>query len=71
MRRQICNYSGASGSRRAAAILRRLGDRRRLAEVSALLAWVAHFQGRFTTAATMLAELERFGRHSGDAQVQS
>jgi class 3 adenylate cyclase/tetratricopeptide (TPR) repeat protein len=55
----------------AAAILRRLGDRRRLAEVSALLAWVAHFQGRFATAATLIAELDRFGRHSGDAQVQS
>ena len=55
----------------AAAILREFGDRRRLAEVNALLAWLAFIQGRFTTAATMLTELERFGRHSGDAQVQS
>jgi class 3 adenylate cyclase len=55
----------------AAAILRRLGDRRRLAEVSALRSWVAYFQGRFADAATLIAELDRFGRHSGDAQVQS
>jgi class 3 adenylate cyclase/tetratricopeptide (TPR) repeat protein len=55
----------------ATTILQRLGDRRRLAEVSALGSWVAYFQGRFATAATLIAELERFGRHSGDAQVQS
>jgi class 3 adenylate cyclase/tetratricopeptide (TPR) repeat protein len=55
----------------AAAILRRTGDLRRLAEVSALLAWVAYFQGAFADAAAPIAELDRLGRQTGDPQIQS
>jgi class 3 adenylate cyclase/tetratricopeptide (TPR) repeat protein len=55
----------------AAAILDRLGDRRRLAEVGALLSLVAYFQGAFAEAAKLLTELSRSGRQTGDSQVQS
>jgi class 3 adenylate cyclase len=55
----------------AAAVLERVGDRRRLAEVSALLAWLAYFQGAFADAAGPIAELDRLGRQTGDLQIQS
>jgi class 3 adenylate cyclase/tetratricopeptide (TPR) repeat protein len=54
-----------------AAILRQVGDRRRLAEVSGLLGWLAYIQGAFADAAAPIAELDRLGRQTGDPQLQS
>ena len=55
----------------AAAILRRLGDPRRLAEITGLGVWERYFQGDLPAVAPMLAELDRLGRQSGDAQVRA
>jgi hypothetical protein len=55
----------------AAAILRRLGDPRRLAEITGLGVWERYFQGDLPAVAPMLAELDRLGRHSGDSQVRA
>ncbi|HEV3014500.1 MAG TPA: hypothetical protein VG499_14600, partial [Actinomycetota bacterium] len=55
----------------AAAILRRLGDPRRLAEITGLGVWERYFQGDLPAIRPMLAELDRLGRHSGDAQVRA
>ncbi|HEV2892639.1 MAG TPA: AAA family ATPase, partial [Actinomycetota bacterium] len=55
----------------AAAILRRLGDPRRLAEITGLGVWERYFQGDLPALRPMLAELDRLGRHSGDAQVRA
>jgi tetratricopeptide (TPR) repeat protein len=55
----------------AAAIVRRLGDPRRLAEITGLRIWERYFEGDLPAVAPMLAELDRLGRHSGDAQVRS
>jgi hypothetical protein len=55
----------------AAAIVRRLGDPRRLAEITGLRIWERYFEGDLPALEPMLAELDRLGRHSGDAQVQA
>ena len=55
----------------AAGIVRRLGDPRRLAEITGLQVWERYFQGELTAVPPMLAELDRLGRQSGDAQVRS
>jgi class 3 adenylate cyclase/tetratricopeptide (TPR) repeat protein len=55
----------------AAGIVRRLGDPRRLAEITGLLVWELYFQGQFASIKPLLAELDQIGRHSGDAQVRS
>jgi class 3 adenylate cyclase/tetratricopeptide (TPR) repeat protein len=55
----------------AAAIVRRLGDPRRLAEITGLGVWERYFQGDLPALRPMLAELDRLGRHSGDAQVRA
>ena len=55
----------------AAGIVRRLGDPRRLAEITGLQVWERYFQGEFAAVPPMLAELDRLGRQSGDAQVRS
>jgi tetratricopeptide (TPR) repeat protein len=55
----------------ATAIVRRLGDPRRLAELTGLAIWERYFQGDLAAVRPMLAELDRLGRHSGDAQVQA
>ncbi len=55
----------------AAAILRRLGDPRRLAEITGLGVWERYFQGDLPALRPMLAELDRLGRQSGDAQVRA
>jgi class 3 adenylate cyclase/tetratricopeptide (TPR) repeat protein len=55
----------------AAAILRQAGDRRRLAEVGALLGWLAYIQGGVADAAAPMVELDRLGRQTGDPQMQS
>jgi class 3 adenylate cyclase len=55
----------------AAAILDRLGDHRRLAEVGALRSLVAYFRGGFAQAAGLLAEVGSSGRRTGDSQVES
>jgi class 3 adenylate cyclase/tetratricopeptide (TPR) repeat protein len=55
----------------AHAIVRRLGDPRRLAEITGLQIWERYFQGELSGLPPMLAELDRIGRQSGDAQVQA
>jgi len=55
----------------AEAIVRRLGDPRRLAEITGLQIWERYFQGEFSGLPPILAELDRVGRQSGDAQVRS
>jgi class 3 adenylate cyclase/tetratricopeptide (TPR) repeat protein len=55
----------------AAGIVRRLGDPRRLAEITGLLVWELYFQGDLRSIRPLLAELDRLGRQSGDAQVRS
>jgi class 3 adenylate cyclase/tetratricopeptide (TPR) repeat protein len=55
----------------ANAIVRRLGRPRRLAEITGLQIWERYFQGELSGLAPMLAELDRIGRQSGDAQVRS
>jgi class 3 adenylate cyclase/tetratricopeptide (TPR) repeat protein len=55
----------------AAGIVRRLGDPRRLAEITGLQVWERYFQGELAAVPPMLAELDRLGRQSGDAQVRS
>jgi class 3 adenylate cyclase/tetratricopeptide (TPR) repeat protein len=55
----------------AAGIVRRLGDPRRLAEITGLQVWERYFQGELIAMPPMLAELDRLGRQSGDAQVRS
>jgi class 3 adenylate cyclase/tetratricopeptide (TPR) repeat protein len=55
----------------AAGIVRRLGDPRRLAEITGLQVWELYFQGDLPGVRPLLAELDRLGRHSGDAQVRS
>jgi class 3 adenylate cyclase/tetratricopeptide (TPR) repeat protein len=55
----------------ATAIVRRLGDPRRLAELTGLAIWERYFQGDLPAVSPMLAELDRLGRHSGDAQVRA
>jgi class 3 adenylate cyclase/tetratricopeptide (TPR) repeat protein len=55
----------------AAGIVRRLGDPRRLAEITGLQIWERYFQGELAGMPPMLAELDRLGRQSGDAQVRS
>jgi class 3 adenylate cyclase/tetratricopeptide (TPR) repeat protein len=55
----------------ATGIVRRLGDPRRLAEITGLLVWELYFQGRFAGIKPLLQELDRLGRHSGDAQVRA
>jgi class 3 adenylate cyclase/tetratricopeptide (TPR) repeat protein len=55
----------------AAGIVRRLGDPRRLAEITGLQIWERYFLGELAGMPPMLAELDRLGRQSGDAQVRS
>jgi class 3 adenylate cyclase/tetratricopeptide (TPR) repeat protein len=55
----------------AIAIVRRAGDPRRLAELTGLAIWERYFQGDLPAVRPMLAELDRLGRHSGDAQVRA
>lgn len=55
----------------AAGVLQRLGDRRRLAEVGALRAWIAYLQGGFGHATALLAELDGLGRQTRDPQLRS
>src|SRR5215216_3428579 len=55
----------------ANAIVRRLGDPRRLAEITGLQIWERYFQGELSGLPPMLAELDRLGRRSGDAQVRA
>jgi class 3 adenylate cyclase/tetratricopeptide (TPR) repeat protein len=55
----------------AEGIVRRLGDPRRLAEITGLQVWERYFQGELAAVPAMLAELDRLGRQSGDAQVRS
>jgi class 3 adenylate cyclase/tetratricopeptide (TPR) repeat protein len=55
----------------ATAIVRRLGDPRRLAELTGLAIWERYFQADMAAVRPMLAELDRLGRHSGDAQVRA
>jgi tetratricopeptide (TPR) repeat protein len=55
----------------AVGIARRLGHRRRLAEITGLLFWERYFTGVFAANGPLLAELDRLGRHSGDAQVRA
>jgi hypothetical protein len=55
----------------AEGIVRRLGDPRRLAEITGLQVWERYFQGELAAVPRMLAELDRLGRQSGDAQVRS
>jgi class 3 adenylate cyclase/tetratricopeptide (TPR) repeat protein len=55
----------------AAGIVRRLGEPRRLAEITGLLVWELYFQGEFAGIRPLLAELDLLGRHSGDAQVRA
>jgi class 3 adenylate cyclase/tetratricopeptide (TPR) repeat protein len=55
----------------AAGIVRRLGDRRRLAEITGLASWELYFTGQFAANRALLADLDQLGRHSGDAQVRS
>jgi class 3 adenylate cyclase/tetratricopeptide (TPR) repeat protein len=55
----------------ATAIVRRLGDPRRLAELTGLAIWERYFQGDLAAVRPMLAELDWLGRHSGDAQVRA
>ena len=55
----------------AAGIVRRLGDPRRLAEIAGLGIWERYFQGELAAVRPLLAELDRIGRQSGDAQVRS
>jgi class 3 adenylate cyclase/tetratricopeptide (TPR) repeat protein len=55
----------------ATAIVRRLGDPRRLAEITGLGIWERYFQGDLAAVRPLLAELDRVGRQSGDAQVRA
>ena len=55
----------------AAGIVRRLGDPRRLAEIAGLGIWERYFQGELAAVRPLLAELDRLGRQSGDAQVRA
>ena len=55
----------------AAGIVRRLGDPRRLAEITGLLVWELYFQGEFAGIRPLLAELDLLGQRSGDAQVRA
>ena len=55
----------------AAEIMRQIGDRRRLGELNALRACVAYFQGDLAAAATLFAELRRYGSQSRDTQLQA
>jgi hypothetical protein len=55
----------------AAGIVGRLGDPRRLAEIAGLGIWERYFQGELAAVRPLLAELDRIGRHSGDAQVRA
>jgi tetratricopeptide (TPR) repeat protein len=49
----------------AEAIVRRLGDPRRLAEITGLQIWERYFQGELAGLPPILAELDRVGRQSG------
>ena len=51
--------------------MRRLGDPRRLAEITGLGIWERYFQGELAAVRPLLAELDRLGRQSGDAQVRA
>jgi tetratricopeptide (TPR) repeat protein len=55
----------------AAGIARRLGHRRRLAEITGLRYWECYFTGELAATRRLLEELERLGRGSGDAQVRA
>jgi tetratricopeptide (TPR) repeat protein len=55
----------------ADAIVRRLGDPRRLAEITGLRIWERYFQGELPAVRPVLAAMDRLGRQSGDAQVRS
>jgi class 3 adenylate cyclase/tetratricopeptide (TPR) repeat protein len=55
----------------AAGIVGRLGDPRRQAEIAGLGIWERYFQGELAAVRPLLAELDRIGRHSGDAQVRA
>jgi class 3 adenylate cyclase/tetratricopeptide (TPR) repeat protein len=55
----------------ATAIVRRLGDPRRLAELTGLAIWERYFKADLAAVRPMLTELDRLGRHSGDAQVRA
>ena len=55
----------------ADAIVRRLGDPRRLAEITGLRIWERYFQGELPAVRPVLAAMDRLGRHSGDAQVRA
>jgi tetratricopeptide (TPR) repeat protein len=52
-------------------IVRRQGDPRRLAEITGLQIWERYFQGELSALPPILAELDRIGRQSGDAQVRA
>jgi hypothetical protein len=54
-----------------AAIMRQVGDRRRLGEINALRACVSYFQGDLASAAAGFAELRQYGNRSRDTQLQS
>jgi class 3 adenylate cyclase/tetratricopeptide (TPR) repeat protein len=55
----------------AIAIVGRLGDPRRLAELTGLRIWERYFHGELSAMQPMLEELDRIGRNSGDAQVRA
>jgi class 3 adenylate cyclase/tetratricopeptide (TPR) repeat protein len=55
----------------ADAIVRRLGDPRRLAEITGLRIWERYFQGELRAVQPVLAAMDRLGRQSGDAQVRA
>jgi class 3 adenylate cyclase len=55
----------------AATLTRRVGDRRRLGEINALRACVAHFQGDLARAASLVAELRWYGSQGRNTQMQA
>jgi hypothetical protein len=55
----------------AAEIVQRVGDRRRLGEIKALQGCVAYFQGDLAGAASLFAELRRYGSQHRNTQIQA
>jgi eukaryotic-like serine/threonine-protein kinase len=55
----------------AAEILQRVGDRRRLGEIKALQGCVAYLQGDLAGAASLFAELRRYGSQHRNTQIQA
>jgi tetratricopeptide (TPR) repeat protein len=56
---------------RAEAVATKLGDRRALAEIGALLAWLAYFRGDLATAAGRFADLELESRRTADREARA